>query len=383
MDLHLTSKLPNISHSIFTVMSKMAADYNAINLSQGYPDFPSDPKLIDLVGKYMKKGMNQYAPMQGVKPLLDSISSKVKELYNMSIDSGREINITSGATQAIYAAITAVINENDEVIVFEPAYDCYVPAIRLNGGIPIFIPLEAPDYKINWESVKNRINHKTKMIIINSPHNPTGTFLSQSDMEHLIKITNNTDIIVLSDEVYEHIIFDNIVHQSILKYPDLFKRSFVIFSFGKTYHNTGWKTGYCIAPEILMTEFRKVHQFIVFSSNTPIQYALAEYMHNKENYLQLASFYQEKRDYFSRLLEDSRFQVLPSSGTYFQLLRYDQISDEPDTQMAIRLTKDYKVASIPVSVFYSQKLDQKVLRFCFAKSNETLEKAAEYLCSIK
>jgi methionine transaminase len=383
MDLHLKSKLPNISHSIFTVMSKMAAEHNAINLSQGYPDFPSDPALIALVNKYMKKGMNQYAPMQGVRPLLDSISAKTKDLYGISIDPVSEINVTSGATQAIYAAITAVIHENDEVILFEPAYDCYVPAIRLNGGIPIFIPLEAPDYKIDWESVKNRISQKTKMIIINSPHNPTGTYLSRADMEQLTKITNNTDILVLSDEVYEHIIFDDIKHQSVLKYPQLFKRSFVVFSFGKTFHNTGWKTGYCIAPEMLMTEFRKVHQFIVFSSNTPIQYALAEYMLNKDNYNGLAGFYQEKRDYFTQLITGSKFEVLPSYGTYFQLLRYNQISDEPDTLMAARITKEYQVASIPVSVFYSQKSDQKVLRFCFAKNKETLEQAAERLYNVQ
>jgi methionine transaminase len=383
MDLHLKSKLPNISHSIFTVMSKMAAEHNAINLSQGYPDFPSDPALIALVNKYMKMGMNQYAPMQGVRPLLDSISAKTKDLYGISIDPVSEINVTSGATQAIYAAITAVIHENDEVILFEPAYDCYVPAIRLNSGIPIFIPLEAPDYKIDWESVKNRISQKTKMIIINSPHNPTGTYLSRADMEQLTKITNNTDILVLSDEVYEHIIFDDIKHQSVLKYPQLFKRSFVVFSFGKTFHNTGWKTGYCIAPEMLMTEFRKVHQFIVFSSNTPIQYALAEYMLNKDNYNGLAGFYQEKRDYFTQLITGSKFEVLPSYGTYFQLLRYNQISDEPDTLMAARITKEYKVASIPVSVFYSQKSDQKVLRFCFAKNKETLEQAAERLYNVQ
>ena len=376
------SKLPKVGTTIFTVMSALANEHNAINLSQGFPNFETSPELISLVNKYMKKEMNQYAPMQGILPLREAISEKMFDLYQAKYSPDTEINITAGGTQAIYTAITAVVQPGDEVIIFEPAYDCYAPAIELQGGIPIYIQLNAPDYHINWDEVKKLINQRTRMIMINTPHNPTGAVMSEADMKQLEKITNNTDIIILSDEVYEHIIFDGIPHQSVAKFPKLAERSFIIFSFGKTYHTTGWKMGYCLAPANLMTEFRKVHQFLVFCVNTPIQYAVAEYMKKKEEYLGLNKFYQDKRDYFINLIKDSKFKYTPASGSYFQLLNYSTISKEKDTDYAIRLTKEIGVASVPISVFYHHPVDNKFLRFCFAKTNETLEQAAEKLCKI-
>ncbi|MCB0408720.1 MAG: methionine aminotransferase [Flavobacteriales bacterium] len=375
----IKSKLPKVGTTIFTVMSQLANENNAINLSQGFPDFKSSDKLIDLVTSAMKQGLNQYAPMAGVLALREQIAIKTEKLYGAKYHPESEITITSGATQAIFTAIAATITEDDEVIIFTPAYDCYEPAIELNGGKSVFVQLHAPDYKIDWEQVKKLINQRTKMIIINTPHNPSGKTLSEKDMQALEKIVSNTDIIVLSDEVYEHIIFDGKPHQSAAKYPGLMERSFIISSFGKTFHNTGWKMGYCVAPKNLMTEFRKAHQFIVFSSNTPMQFALAEYLKQEENYLQLSGFYQQKRDFFVNLIQGSNFEILPSQGTYFQLLSFENISDEKDTDFAIRLTKEYKLASIPVSVFYHKNVDEKILRFCFAKKEETLEKAAEIL----
>jgi len=381
-NIGVNSKLPSIGTTIFTVMSAMAKQHNAINLSQGFPDFSGDPELIKLVNHYMRKGFNKYATMQGIPELRDKIARKTEKLYALSVDQELEINITSGGTEAIYSAITAVVHEGDEVIVLEPAYDCYVPAILLNGGIPIYVQLEPPDYHINWEAVKNRISQRTRMIIINTPNNPTGTALTAFDMMQLEKITDGTDILVLSDEVYEHIIFDGLLHQSVLRFPKLFQRSFVVFSFGKTYHNTGWKMGYCIAPAELMKEFRRVHQFIVFSSMTPLQYALADYMDREESYLGLPEFYQKKRDLFLDLVSESRFSFRPSQGTYFQLLDYSAISDEPDTVMAEKLTREHGIASIPVSALYNRGSDQRVLRFCFAKSEKTLQKAAAILKKI-
>lgn len=376
------SKLPKVGTTIFTIMSALANEHNAINLSQGFPNFETSAELISLVNKYMKKGMNQYAPMQGILPLREAISEKMFDLYQAQYSPDTEINITAGGTQAIYTAITAVVQPGDEVIIFEPAYDCYAPAIELQGGIPIYVQLNAPDYNINWDEVKKLINQRTGMIMINTPHNPTGAVMSESDMKQLEKITNNTDIIILSDEVYEHIIFDGIPHQSVARFPKLAERSFIVFSFGKTYHTTGWKMGYCLAPANLMAEFRKVHQFLVFCVNTPIQYAVAEYMKKKEEYLELNKFYQDKRDYFINLIKDSKFKCTPASGSYFQLLNYSNISKEKDTDYAIRLTKEIGVASVPISVFYHNPVDNKFLRFCFAKTNETLEQAAEKLCKI-
>jgi methionine aminotransferase len=376
------SKLPTVGTTIFTVMSALATQHNAINLSQGFPNFECSPELVSLVDQYMKKGLNQYSPMQGIMPLREIIAAKMQDLYGVVYNPEKEINITAGGTEAIYAAITAVVNEGDEVIIIEPAYDCYVPAIELNGGIAIYVQLKAPNHTIDWNEVKKLVNQRTRMIMINTPHNPTGAVMTEKDMRELEKITSGTDIIILSDEVYEHIIFDGNQHHSVCLYPKLAERSFVVFSFGKTYHTTGWKMGYVLAPERMMAEFRKVHQFLVFCVNTPLQYALADYMKNKDAYLQLGSFYQEKRDYFIKLLKGSRFKYTPASGSYFQMLDYSGITQEKDTEYAIRLTKEIGVASVPTSVFYHEPVDNKLLRFCFAKTNETLEKAAEKLCKV-
>jgi methionine aminotransferase len=375
----IKSKLPKVGTTIFTVMSQLANENKAINLSQGFPDFESSSELIGLVNVAMKKGLNQYAPMPGILALREQIAEKTQKLYGTIYHPESEITVTAGATQAIYTAIAATIREGDEVIIFTPAYDCYEPAIELNGGRTVFVQMHAPNYKVNWEQVKKLINQRTKMIIINTPHNPTGTVLEEEDMLALEKIVSDTDIVLISDEVYEHIIFDGKQHQSASKYPGLAERSFIVSSFGKTFHNTGWKMGYCIAPKNLMVEFRKAHQFIIFSANTPLQHGLSEYLKNEDNYLSLNSFYQEKRDLFTKLIKDSRFKVLPSSGTYFQLLSYKKITDIDDTDYAIELTEKHKIASIPVSVFYHQRVDEKVLRFCVAKKEETLHQAAEIL----
>lgn len=378
----LSSKLPRVGTTIFTVMSKMAVEHKAINLSQGFPDFDCPPKLIELVHKAMKAGFNQYAPMPGVVKLREVIAEKTEELYGTKYDPETEITVTAGATQAIYTAIAAIIREGDEVIIFEPAYDCYVPAVELNGGKPVFISLKAPQYNIDWNAVKKVINHRTKMIIINTPHNPTGAVMSADDMKQLDKLTANSDIIVLSDEVYEHILFDGRKHESVSKFPGLASRSFIVSSFGKTFHTTGWKLGYCVAPKQLMTEFRKVHQFLVFSCNSAMQVACAEFLQDKDHYLSLGQFYQEKRDYFLKLLKGSRFKMVTAPGTYFQLLQYDGISDEKDTDYAIRVLKENGVAAIPISVFYHKPVYDHMLRFCFAKKDETLEKAAAQLVKI-
>ena len=378
----ITSKLPKVGTTIFTVMSKLATDYNAINLSQGFPDFNCDEELVSLVNKYMLKGFNQYAPMAGLISLREVLAEKTDYMYSAKYDPETEITITAGATQAIFTAISAIIKEGDEVIVFEPAYDCYQPAISLNGGKTIYLQLKAPLYSIDWEEVKKAINYRTKMIIINTPHNPTGSIMTASDMSELEKITSGTEIVILSDEVYEHIIFDDHEHQSVARFPRLAERSFIISSFGKTFHATGWKMGYCVAPKNLMTEFRKVHQFVVFCCNTPMQHALAEYLKNKKNYLNLGSFYQKKRDYFNTSIKDSKFKMAASAGTYFQLLNYSEISDEKDTDFAARLTKELGIASIPISVFYHNLIDNRVVRLCFAKKEETLTKAVEILNNI-
>jgi len=376
------SKLQKQGTSIFAIMSALAQEHKAINLSQGFPDFEISQKLIELVNKYMKKGYNQYAPMTGVAELREQISLKVESLYGAKYDPQKEINITAGATQALHTTIASIIQDDDEVIVFEPAYDAYVPLIKLHGGIVKFAELKLPDYRIDWQEVKKIISNRTRMIIINSPHNPTGSVLHPGDLEELEKITKDSEIIILSDEVYEHFVFDNIRHESVCRYPELASRSFVVGSFGKTFHATGWKTGFILAPENLMEKFRKIHQFVVFTCNTPIQHAIAEFLTDSTNYEDLGKFYQRKRDYFLKLIEGSRFDVIPSYGTYFQLLNYSKITDEPEDKFAIRMTKEFKLASIPVSAFYRENTDNKVLRFCFAKEENTLEKAAEILCRI-
>jgi len=378
----IISKLPQTGTTIFTLMSALAADVGAINLSQGFPDFDTSPELIELVNKAMKNGHNQYAPMPGVLALREQIAKKTEKLYGAVYDPHTEITITAGGTQAIFTAITTVINPNDEVIIFEPAFDCYAPAIKLMGGIVKSLELEPPDYRIPWDMVKRLINNKTRMIILNTPHNPTATILTNDDIEELSAIVRNQDILILSDEVYEHLIYDGETHHSMARYPELQQRSFIVASFGKPFHATGWKVGYCMAPAFLMQEFRKVHQFLVFSVNAPIQYAIAEYLEDENTYLSLAGFFQQKRDYFRKGLEQSRFELLPCHGSYFQSVTYNNITDEKDGDFSLRLTKEIGVAAIPTSVFYTKGTDHHVLRFCFAKRQETLDKAVERLIKV-
>ena len=373
------SKLPHVGTTIFSVMSALANTHGAINLSQGFPNFKSDQKLIDLVSEAMNSGYNQYAPMPGNMELREAISKKFDGLYNTSYDPDTEITVTAGATQAIFTIISAFIRKDDEVIIFYPAYDCYEPSIELQGGKAIPIQLKAPDYQIDWEEFKAKISDRTRMVIINTPHNPSGTILSKADMIQLEELLTGTDIIVLSDEVYEHIIFDDNKHESVCLFPDLKPRSFITASFGKTFHNTGWKMGYCCAPQELMNEFRKVHQFNVFAVNHPMQKGLADYLQNPDHYRSLAQFYQKKRDLFLNLIKGSRFNFKPSQGTYFQILDYSNITDENDVEFAKRLTVEQGIASIPLSVFNTDQKDNKVLRFCFAKTEDTLIRAAEIL----
>ncbi len=378
----MKSKLPNVETSIFAVMSKMAADNNALNLSQGFPNFKSDPILIELVNKAMKDGFNQYAPMPGDLDLREVISSKTNLLHYQVYNPATEITVTAGATQAIFTAIAAIINKGDEAIIFTPAYDCYDPSIELFGGKTIPVQLKAPFYKVDWTEVEEKVTNKTKLIIINSPHNPSGTILSENDMLQLQNLVEKHNLLVISDEVYEHIIFDGQIHYSAARFPGLAERSFIIASFGKTFHNTGWKMGYCLAPESLMNEFKKVHQFNVFSVNTPVQKALAEYLKTSENYLNLPSYYQQKRDIFLDLIKESRFKIIPSKGTYFQMLDFSEISQESDIAFAERLTKVNKIAMIPTSVFNTHKEDFKQIRVCFAKTEATLQEAAVILNAI-
>ncbi len=380
--MKIKSKLPDIGVTIFTQMTQLANKHGAINLSQGFPDFDADSKLIELAAHYMRQGFNQYAPMQGVPVLREKIAAKVREFYMAAYNPESEITVTGGATEGLFAAISAFINPGDEVIIFEPAYDAYMPVIRLNGGIPVFLQLKFPDYHIDWDEVKDAITPQTKMIILNSPHNPSGAVLSRSDITALKTIVRNSDILILSDEVYEHIIFDDQIHESMCRHPELAERSLVVSSFGKTYHTTGWKVGYCLAPAALTREFQKVHQFLIFAANTPIQYALADFLDNKDAYINLGTFYQQKRDKFLAVIEGSRFKALPCHGSYFQMLDYTAISDESDQDFARRLTIEHGVASIPPSVFYNQNDDHKVLRFCFAKKDTTLKQAGEKLCAI-
>ena len=378
----IESKLPNAGTTIFTVMSALAVEHQAINLGQGFPDYPMSDKLIDLVSKAMKEGNNQYVHMCGLPLLRQRISEKVGSLYSTHIDPETEITITPGGTYAIYTALTTVIQPGDEVMVFEPAYDSYIPNIEINGGVPVLIPMTYPDYRIDWELVKRKVSSKTRMIMLNTPHNPTGMVWGESDIAHLRSIVKDTDIFILSDEVYEHLVFDGMRHESILRYPDLYERSFVCFSFGKVYHCTGWKMGYCVAPPALMKEFRKVHQFNCFTCNSPVQFALAEFLEGKGNYLITGSFLQQKRDYFLQLMEQTKFKALPSHGSYFQLYSYADISEENEMDFAIRLTREYGVATIPVSAFYKNGNDHKVLRFCFSKQEATLEEAARRLMKL-
>jgi methionine aminotransferase len=375
----IKSKLPDTGQTIFSVMSSLAVKHNAINLGQGFPDFAMNDKLISLVNKAMVEGHNQYVNMNGLMQLRESIAEKIFFLYHKNIEPETEITITPGATYAIYTALTSVLRPGDEVIVFEPAYDSYIPNIEINGATPVILPLTYPGYKINWEEVKQKITPATRMIMINSPHNPTGSVLDKNDMIHLGKIVSGTNILISSDEVYEHIIFDGKQHESILKYPDLFNRSFISFSFGKVYSCTGWKIGYSVAPKYLMNEFRKVHQYNCFTCNSPVQFALAKFLKEKDVYLSLSETLQQKRDYFGDLMSQTNFNPIPTHGSYFQIYDYSSISDEKEDEIAIRLTKEVGVTTIPVSAFYKNKQENKVLRFCFAKKESTLETAAERL----
>jgi methionine aminotransferase len=377
--MNVKSRLPEVGTSIFSVMSKMALEHKAINLSQGFPDFPVSEKLIELIHQNMKDGHNQYAPMPGVPSLRKVIAEVITATYQRPTDFETEVTVTAGGTEAIFSTIAALIGSGDEVILFDPAYDCYDPAIRLNGGIPIHLNLKPPHFAIDWQEVQDKITPDTKMIMVNTPHNPSGAVLNEHDMLALQEIALKHDLIVLSDEVYERIIFDDTSHQSVLKYPDLAKRSIAVFSFGKTFHATGWKVGYTVASEELNREIRKTHQFITFSVNTPIQFALAEYLKESKNYMYLGKFYQQKRDFFLNHIKGSSLKPLPCFGSYFQLLSYEGVSTKSEMEMAAWMTKEKKLTPIPVSAFYKDGSDQKLLRFCFAKSDTTLESAGKIL----
>ena len=381
----LPSKLPHVGTTIFTVMSQLAAECGAINLSQGFPDFPAPQRLFDLVALHMAAGRNQYAPMAGAASLRESIAEKVEALYAARYDAEGEITVTAGATQAIFTAIASCVRPGDEVIVFAPVYDSYVPGIELNGGNAVYSTLHFPDYLPNWDEVRGLISPRTRMILINSPHNPSGAVWSGGDLDRLAALVRGTDIVIVSDEVYEHVVFaeEGRRHASVAAHPELRGRSFVVSSFGKTYHITGWKIAYCLAPSALMAEFRKAHQFVVFAVNHPMQLALADFMRERPDFArELAAFYQGKRDFFRERLAASRFELLPCAGTYFQLLRYTAISDEPDSAFVRRLALEHGVAAIPVSVFYPDGQDHRVIRFCFAKNEETLAAAAERLVRV-
>lgn len=381
--MNVQSKLPEVGTNIFTIMSSLAIENQAVNLGQGFPDYPMSETLIDLVNTAMKDGFNQYTHMNGLPALREVLAAKNKLLYDADINPETQITVTPGGTYAIYTALTTVLRPGDEVIVFEPAYDSYVPNIIVNGAVPVLIDLTFPDYRINWDEVKRKVTSRTRMIILNSPHNPSGAVLHDNDIAELRAIVKNTAILILSDEVYEHIIFDGVPHLSILRFPDLAERSFVCFSFGKVYNCTGWKLGYCISSPELMKEFRKIHQFNCFSCNTPLQVALSKYLVLKDSYSSLGELLQQKRDYFQLLMKQTGFTPLPSYGSYFQLYEYNQISDEADSDFAIRITKQYGVACIPVSAFYQSGKDNKVVRFCFSKKKETLEQAVEKLSLIR
>jgi len=380
--IQIKSKLPNAGTTIFTVMSSLSVQHNAINLGQGFPDYQMSEELISLVNEAMKTGYNQYVHMNGYMPLKEALAEKVEYIYTTKVNPDTQITVTPGATYAIYTALTAILHPGDEVIVFEPAYDSYIPSIEINGATAVTVQLQFPGYSIDWNEVKSKINERTRAIIINSPHNPTGSVLSENDIQQLRTLTKDTQIIIISDEVYEHLIFDDKKHESILKYPDLLEKSLVCFSFGKVYHCTGWKLGYCISSEYLMKEFRKIHQFNCFSCDAPKQVALSQFLKNRENYVGLGKFLQKKRDYFQQLMQQTKLKALPTYGSYFQVYSYSDISDESEKDFAIRLTKEFGVATIPLSTFYSSGTNNGVLRFCFSKKKSTLETAVERLVKL-
>lgn len=379
LDVRLQSKLPSVGTTIFTVMSRLATDLGAVNLGQGFPDFDCDPELVDAVAKHMRAGRNQYAPMQGVPALREAISAKYQDFHGRRYDPETEVTVTSGGTEAIFDAVAAVLHPGDEAIVLEPCYDSYIPAIALSGGVPVVVPLRFPDYSIDWSAVRAAMTPRTRLLMINTPHNPAGAVLTPDDIRELTELVRQSELLIVSDEVYEHIIFDGVQHESMSRHPELAARSFVVGSFGKTYHTTGWKIGYTVAPAELTAEFRKVHQFTTFSTMTPVQYGLADFVNSRKGLAELAPFFQRKRDLFLRLMDGSRFRPLKSRGSYFQLMDYSAITSERDADFAIRLTKEHGVASIPTSPFLSESQPPLVLRFCFAKKDETLERAAERL----
>jgi methionine aminotransferase len=377
---HVISKLPGAGTTIFTVMSRLAEECGAINLSQGFPDFDGPAALRERVGWHVMHGHNQYAPMPGLGALREAIAIKVKRLYGRDVDPLREVTVTPGATEALHCAVSAAIHAGDEAIVFDPAYDTYEPSVTLNAGVCRRIPLRAPDFAVDWDRVRAAVNSRTRLIILNTPHNPTGAVWSEDDMHALAELVDGSGILLLADEVYEHVIFDGLEHQSLSRHPELARRAFVVTSFGKTYHATGWRIGYCIAPPELTAEFVRIHQFINFSTNTPMQYALADFMHDEPEFpLGLGRFYQQKRDLFGRLLAGIGFDLQPCRGTFFQLADYSRISDLDDQAFAQWLTREHGVAVIPVSVFYREPPDQRLVRFCFAKEEATLKEAAERL----
>jgi methionine transaminase len=379
----ITSKLPSVGTTIFTTMSALAAEVGAINLSQGFPDYECSAELIELVNQAMKDGHNQYAPMGGVMKLREQIAIKTEKLYGTKYDPVSEITVTAGGTQAVFTAICTIVNPNDEVIIFEPAFDCYAPAVKLMGGVVKSMELQPPDYRIDWGMVRKLMSNRTKLIIINSPHNPTATILNEEDIEELTALVKDRDIFILSDEVYEHLIYDGATHHSMARYPDLAQRSFVVASFGKLFHATGWKVGYCLAPAYLTHEFRKIHQYIVFSVNSAVQTGIANYLEDEKVYLSLPDFFQQKRDHFVKGLSQTQFELLPSSGSYFQLAKYGHLTDESDIDFSLRMTREAGVACIPTSVFYTQGTDHRIIRFCFAKRQETLDNAVNRLIDFK
>jgi methionine transaminase len=378
----VTSKLPDVGVTIFTVMTRLATEHGAINLAQGFPDFDCDPGLTAAVTAHMKRGNNQYAPMQGVLALREAIAGKVEALYGARYDPVTDVTVTSGATEALFCAISAFVHPGDEVILVEPCYDSYVPVVRLNGGLPVFVTLRYPDYRLDWQDVRRALSPRTRLIILNTPHNPTGSVLSADDLRELASLLDGTPVIIISDEVYEHVIFDGARHESVCRLPELAARSCVISSFGKTHHTTGWKVGYAAAPRALSAEIQRVHQFVTFSTHTPTQLAYAEAIRGRTDYSDVSRFYQQKRDRFLSLLAGSRFTPVPCRGTYFQLLDYSALSKDGDHDLAIRLLREHLVASIPTSAFLYASDPPPVLRFCFAKRDETLQRAAERLRTV-
>ncbi|CAI0748512.1 Methionine aminotransferase [Serratia liquefaciens] len=376
------SKLPDVGTTIFTVIGQLSAEHQALNLSQGAPNFACEPQLVEAVSQAMRAGHNQYAPMSGVAALRIALADKVERLYGTRYDANEEITVIASASEGLYSAISALVHPGDEVIYFEPAFDSYAPIVRLQGATPVAIKLSLEDLHIDWDEVAAAINSKTRMIIVNSPHNPTGSVFGEHDIERLTALTRHTDIVILSDEVYEHVVFDGDIHHSMARHPQLAERSVIVSSFGKTYHVTGWRVGYCMAPAALMDEIRKVHQFMVFSADTPMQYAFAEALANPQSYLGLAAFYQQKRDLLANALQDSRFELLPSRGSFFMLARFSGFSSESDNDFAVRLIREAKVATIPLSAFYSDGTNTGIIRLSFSKDNQTLLEGARRLCQV-